>query len=225
MPDWIKWYQESFVPDNPLFIPEADGNAGAYHVFYVLGQHDGMGFTPFAIDDLASEPRGGKDVVPADLPLAKSYATLARLAPVILENQGKGKTAAIVVALGQPPQKVPLGNYVMDVRYPPPFRAPEAGPAPPPTPGQPAEKSGVLFISLGPDEYLIAGSGSATIGFSPNTPGDPTAGIISIEEGTYVNGHWVPGRRLNGDENGSGKNVRLGGRNGVIQRVKLYRFR
>lgn len=107
----------------------------------------------------------------------------------------------------------PLGNYVMDVRHPP------------PAPGQPAKRSGVLFISLGPDEYLIAGSGTATIGFAPNTPGDPTAGILSLEEGAYVNGRWVPGRRLNGDENGSGKNVRIGGRNGMIQRVKLYRYR
>jgi hypothetical protein len=225
MPDWIKWYQESFAPDNPLFIPETDGATGAYHVFYVVGQHDGMGFTPFAIDELGSARPGTKGVAPADLPLTPSYATLAQLAPVILENQGKGKMAGVVVGLGEPPQKVPLGNYVMDVRYPPPFRAPEAGPAPPPAPGQPAERSGVLFISLGPDEYLIAGSGTATIGFAPNTPGDPTAGILSLEEGAYVNGRWVPGRRLNGDENGSGKNVRIGGRNGMIQRVKLYRYR
>jgi hypothetical protein len=81
---------------------------------------------------------------------------------------------------------------------------------------------------LGPDEYLAAGSGPVTVTFSPNTPGAPIAGILSIDEGTYVNGRWVPGRRLNGDENGQGKFMRLGGgmsRNGPIQRVKLYRYR
>ena len=65
------------------------------------------------------------------------------------------------------------------------------------------------------------------VSFSPNTPGDPIAGIISIDEGTFVNGQWVSGRRLNGDENGQGKFARLnngGIRNGSIQRVKLYRF-
>jgi hypothetical protein len=90
------------------------------------------------------------------------------------------------------------------------------------------ERSGALFISLGPDEYLIAGSGPVQVRFSPNTPGAPIVGILSIEEGTYANGRWIPGRRLNGDENGGGTNLRLGGdssRNGLIQRIKLYRYR
>ena len=63
--------------------------------------------------------------------------------------------------------------------------------------------------------------------FSEHT-GAPIAGILSIDEGAYVDGRWVPGRRLNGDENGQGKFMRIGGgrsRNGSIQRVKLYRYR
>ena len=73
----------------------------------------------------------------------------------------------------------------------------------------------------------MAGSGPLQVRFSPNTPGEPTAGILSIEEGTYADGRWVPGRRLNGDENGGGTDLRLGGdssRNGLIQRIKLYRY-
>ena len=57
---------------------------------------------------------------------------------------------------------------------------------------------------MGPDECLAAGSGPVEVTFSPNTPGAPIAGILSIDEGTYVDGRWVPGRRLNGDENGQG---------------------
>jgi hypothetical protein len=89
------------------------------------------------------------------------------------------------------------------------------------------QRSGALFIALGPDEYLVAGSGPVEVRFSPNT-GDETVGILSIDEGTCVDGRWVPGRRLNGDENGGGKNLRLGGdesRNGLIQRIRLYRYR
>jgi len=81
---------------------------------------------------------------------------------------------------------------------------------------------------MGPDEFLVAGSGPVNVAFSPNTPGAPIAGIVSIDEGAYVNGRWVPGRRLNGDENGQGTFLRLGGgtsRNGSVQRVKLYRYR
>jgi hypothetical protein len=85
-----------------------------------------------------------------------------------------------------------------------------------------------MFISVGQDEYIVAGSGPVSVAFSPNTPGAPIAGIVSIDEGTFVNGRWIPGRRLNGDENGQGRSLQLGGgrnNNGLIQRVKLYRYR
>jgi len=237
LPVWVTWYQESFAGENPLFIPETDGNTGAYHVFWAFGQYDGMGFSPFAIDEYSLARPGMKSIEPADLPLARSYATLAQLAPVILENQGKGKMAGVVVGAGETPQKIALGNYVMEASYPRRFRAPAVAAAATPPPAfagvsleatEPAERSGALFIALGPDEYLVAGSGPLQVRFSPNSPGDPTVGILSIEEGTYAAGRWVPGRRLTGDENGGGTNLRLGGdssRNGLIQRIKLYRYR
>jgi hypothetical protein len=241
--DWCTWYHTA---DNPLFIPETNGTTGAYNVFYAIGQHDAMGFTPFAIDSLGMTPAAAARTEPGDLPLARSYEILSQLAPLILENQGQGKMAGVVVGAEDSPQKIPLGNYILEVSYArmrrPPTPAPAkpaAGapavpapmPAPPPTfPGfsQQPDHGGALFISLGPDEYLVAGSGAVTVTFSPNTPGPPIAGILSIDEGTYVDGRWVPGRRLNGDENGQGKFLRLGGgmsRNGAIQRVKLYRYR
>ena len=40
-----------------------------------------------------------------------------QLAPVILENQGKGKMAGVIVIAEEPPQKIPLGNYVLEVSY------------------------------------------------------------------------------------------------------------
>jgi len=41
-----------------------------------------------------------------------------------------------------------------------------------------------------------------------------------LEEGTFVAGTWVPGRRLNGDETAHGRRVRLGSGLGVC-RLKL----
>jgi hypothetical protein len=237
LPVWVNWYQEAFAGDNPLFIPETDGNTGTYHSFYVFGQHDGMGFSPFAIDEYSLARPGMKPIEPAELGLARSYATLTQLAPVILENQGKGKMAGIVVGAGEPAQKITLGNYVLEASYPRSFRGAAPGAATAPVFATVSleattlpERTGALFLSLGPDEYLVAGSGPLEVRFAaaPNTPGDPIAGILSIEEGTYLHGRWEPGRRLNGDENGGGKDLRLGGdasRNGLIQRIKLYRYR
>ena len=227
-PDWIKWYRAN-DKDNPLFIPETDSTRGAYHLFYALGQYDAMGFAPFAIDELLYSPASGTKIDPADLPLARSYAIAGQLAPLILEYQGKGRMAGAVVSADDPTQKIVLGDYVLNVSYPRGRR-----PAAPPAAGPPAAAPpgpvpvGALFISTGPDEYIIAGSGTATVTFSPNTPGNPIVGVLSIEEGTFVNGRWAPGRRLNGDETSQGQFVRIGGNgipNGSIQRVKLYRYR
>ena len=106
--------------------------------------------------------------------------------------------------------------------------APGAPAEPAPAPAENPDRAGALFIAVGPDEYIVAGSGPVDVTFSPNSPGAPHAGMLSVDEGTFVDGRWVPGRRLNGDENGSGKYIRLGGGilpNGNIQRVKLYRHR
>jgi len=261
--DWVNWYHHT--PDFPLFIPEAFHATGHYNIFYVMGQHDGIGFSPFAIDELfftlepgimeelerRFSPNSVDDLIftgpsrtrieLADLPLARSYATIAQLAPLILENQGKGKMAGAVVIADEPPQKIPLGNYILTVSYarsgrdpmPAPKAAPgtpavPAAPAPAPAPNRLADRAGALFIAVGPDEYIAASSGPVNIRFAPNTPGPPIAAIDSIEEGKFVDGRWVPMRRLNGDESDSDKSVRLGGGvipNGKIQRVKLYRYR
>jgi len=225
-PDWIKWYRAN-DKDNPLFIPETDSTRGAYHLFYALGQYDAMGYAPFAIDELLYSPPAASKIDPASLPLARSYAIAGQLAPVILEYQGKGKMAGAVVSMDDPAQKIALGDYVLNISFPRGGR-----PATPPAAGAPASSTpvpvGALFISTGPDEYIIAGSGTATVTFSPNTPGNPIAGVLSIEEGTFANGRWVAGRRLNGDETSQGQFVRIGGNgipNGSIQKVKLYRYR
>jgi hypothetical protein len=81
-----------------------------------------------------------------------------------------------------------------------------------------------IFIQVGPDEYLVAGRG-LTVAFTPNTPGDPIVGLATVEDGSFINGRWIAGRRLNGDEILSGKGLRLRGDYYMTQRVKLYRYR
>ena len=102
------------------------------------------------------------------------------------------------------------------------------GVPPPPDPPPPAA---AILIQTGPDEYFAAGMG-VTVRFSPNTPGPPRAGLGTVEEGVFVNGRWVPGRRLNGDDSDEGNFLMLD-RSGCcwapgtksIQRFTLYRYR
>jgi hypothetical protein len=45
-----------------------------------------------------------------------------------------------------------------------------------------------------------------------------------VDEGTFEDGKWVPGRRLNGDENDQGKGWRFDSRQLRTEKVRLYRF-
>jgi hypothetical protein len=56
-----------------------------------------------------------------------------------------------------------------------------------------------LVINSGPGEYVFVG-GPMSVTFTPNTPGPGRVLLGSFDESMNVDGRWVPGRRLNGDE-------------------------
>jgi hypothetical protein len=45
-----------------------------------------------------------------------------------------------------------------------------------------------------------------------------------VEEGTFADGNWTPGRRLNGDENDQGKFWRFAPQGVEIEKVSVYRY-
>jgi hypothetical protein len=195
---------------NPLFIPETRGGVGA-KVLYVFGRHDAIGFSPMGIE---RSPTPDNDLI-------SSYDLITQLAPLIAEHQGKGTMSAVLLAPNDPPQKVRVGNHTLEASYMY-LRRQESQ--------QPLPYSAAIFISTGPDEYFVAGNG-VNVSFSPNTPGPEFDGLATVEEGTFVDGRWVPGRRLAGDDTEQGQNLDLGpgqvlatGDKG-IQRVTLYRYR
>jgi hypothetical protein len=193
---------------NPLFIPETQAGAeGAARALYVFGRYDAIGISPFAIDNAA-----GKDPE-----LTAGYALVAQLTPLILAHQGNGTMSAVLMGPKDAPQKVPVGSHTLEVSYQGPRAAPGAqGP-------QPALPSAAaIFIAAGPDEYFLAGSG-VSIKFSPNMPGPEFDGLATVEDGVFVDGRWVPGRRLAGDDTAQGQSVSLRSRG--IQHVTLYRYR
>ena len=116
------------------------------------------------------------------------------------------------------PQRVRLGGYALSVTY--------ERPAPSSTQNTQTSDaiSGGLIISTGQDEFIIAGTG-LVVTFETETPIDTSVGILSTQEGKYVNGQWVPGRWLNGDQTNQGRHVQLGAQEFSMQRVKLYRYR
>ena len=49
-------------------------------------------------------------------------------------------------------------------------------------------------------------------------------GFISIDEGRFENEKWIPGRRMNGDQDHQGRHVRIPANDYSIQHVKLYSY-
>jgi hypothetical protein len=119
---------------------------------------------------------------------------IKQLAPLISEHQGNGTMSAVLLGASDPPQKIQVGNYTLEASYLKPRVLPGS-----PQPQPPFPNAAAIFIATGPDEFYAAGNG-VTVTFTPNMPGPPLAGLATVEEGVFVDGRWVPGRRLAGDD-------------------------
>jgi beta-galactosidase GanA len=221
-PNFAEWCRRYARPGNPLFIPEAQrGTDAPVNVFYALAQHDAIGFAPFAIESMTGR---------AAASLARSYGLLGALAPTILASQGRGSMAGLLPeSPEQPqPQQVILGGYVLRVTYerqvPQSLAEGGAGGGAPAPPAAAPGPAGGLVVATGPDEFLFAGTG-VTVTFAPAGPENAVAGILSVEEGTFVNGQWSSRRWLNGDQTHQGRHLRLEPGRFAIQRIRLYRYR
>src|SRR5581483_4490890 len=214
--EFKKWTGRYDRPGNPLFVPEAAGDAqSAANVFYAVGQHNGFGFSPFAIDTLNAGNGAGRE-------LARSYDSLSQLAPLILENQPKGRVAGVVLEDLTPSQKVRLGDYTLSVAPGGPRRIFPGEPVSADAPRSMAPHG--IFVNTAPDEFYMAGSG-ITITIAPSTPGPPIAGLATVEEGRFVNGKWIVRRTLAGDDTGQGNSISLRGESADLLRVTVYRYR
>jgi hypothetical protein len=79
-----------------------------------------------------------------------------------------------------------------------------------------------VLIATGPDEYFIIGN-SFSVTFTANAPGPQLVGLGTVEEGSFLDGRWIPGRRLAGDDTAQGEFPTVRVRNAM--RVTLYRYR
>ncbi|HEX4342064.1 MAG TPA: DUF5597 domain-containing protein, partial [Verrucomicrobiae bacterium] len=206
--DWCAGYHRS---GNPLFIPEM--RPVAANLLYAIGQFDAMGVSPFGIEDEFSRPATNTPSI------AQTYKTLSELTPLILQNQGQGTLAGVWLDQSNQVQKVSLGNYTFNVAHD--YTWPYSRGF-----GQTNNwpRLGGLIISLSTNEFLVAGGGMV-ITFESNSPQKPMAGILSIDEEHFVNGRWIPERRLNGDEDHQGRHLSLAPGECGVQLLKLYSYK
>lgn len=210
--DYEEWCRLYTRRGNPLFIPEMRRDAeGARNIFLAVGGYGALGVSPFAIDSLTA---------PEDGALRGCYAVLRQVAPLVLAHPGE--VIGFRLDAARPRVVRELGGYELEITLAHGF-------------GAAAEHGYGLVVAAGPDTFVGAGFGFQ-VALRPATPGPAQAGILAVDEGELLDGRWVAGRRLNGDETLGGTRWRfaaedpgatllpmLGAGTG-ISRCSLYRY-
>jgi len=207
-PTFKEWCDKFIKPDNHFFIPECQNTQSVANAYYAMAEDNVMGFSPFSIESVSD---------PSHNQISRGYEVLSELAPLILENQGRGTMRGILLDSASQETRIALADYVFTFRheYAWFFAKHEPGPTP---------RVGGLIIMHSPDEFIIAGTG-LLVTFQTRTPGKSIAGIVSDFEGKFVDGKWIPGLSLNGDQTNQGRQVFLPGDDFTIQKIKLYSYR
>lgn len=213
---------------NPLLIPETfhDERSAAY-VFYALGQHSAIGFSPFGIDDITE---------PEKHPLSESYKVLSGMTPLITKYQGSNRMIGFVddgthgyhhtASLWRVRTRVrgfsrELGDYQLQVSF---LRelAERARALWPNFPSECKVPAAGLIIAVKDDEYIAAGV-NFLLKFLPKDNFSSNVEILWVDEGIFKDGEWVRGRRLNGDETGHGSSILFDDKP-KVRIIKVYSY-
>jgi beta-galactosidase GanA len=194
--------------NNPFFIPEIRSEPNnAAKVFLAVGHYKAIGFSPFSIESVTG---------PLEEPIAKSYGILEQLSPLITEYQAKKKIEGVLLDSGFQKQVFLMGNYRLTASHEYSLGWSTGSK----NPGWP--ESGGLIMQTDSNEFIIAGTG-IVITFA-SVDEHQITGILQAEEGEFVNGKWIRGRRMNGDQDHQGRHIRIPVKEFSIQRVKLYEY-
>lgn len=234
--DWVKQYA---LPDNPLFIPEIkfDNNVGV-RAFYVFGEHNALGFSPFSVEDGSDSPQSL---------LVKSYSTLKELMPVITKYQGTDAMHGFLFDYENRETIFAFDDIKITCRHY--FTLPWDARA---KDKNNWSEGGGIIIKLSANEYIVAGSGivaefekadeedaaNGTLGedgfvneggnaYTKNVwMGTSRIGIGSVDQISVVaDGTFKYIRRLNGDQDHQGRHVRISVDDFQILHVKLYEYK
>ena len=235
--DWVAQYK---LHNNPLFIPEirlTDNNS--VRAFYIFGEHDAIGISPFSIEDGSDSPNS---------PLVQSYAKLTELMPLLTKYQGKGLMKGLLFDSENKERIIADDDLTITARHF--FTLPWDPGA---TNGSIWPEGGGILLKLSKDEYIVAGSGivleftktseKQTIekqkqlgedGFALRndqikTKHDKFKGMrcgigyvdeVKVDKDGKL--HYV--RRLNGDQDHQGRHVRISVGDFKILHVQLYEY-
>ena len=207
---FASWISQYATADNQLFIPEVrQAPENGARVFYALGHHAAIGFSPFSIDNMPQEK---------DYPLKKAYELLTPALDLIAEKQAAGKIYGMLADVTEKETVLTINGIDFKCRHDLTLGwNPEAE-----DPDKWGETA-VMIMDMGNDMYLFMGTGVVTT-MSP-ADGKGRVGIERIDEISFDDyGKMQKIRRLNGDENHQGRHIRIPFGEYGAQLLKVYRY-
>lgn len=209
-PNFAERCQQFSRSGNPLFVPETiRGPVSARNLFLAFGAYNAIGFSPFAID--AVQPVPFLPESEADrAAVGAVYGVFRQIEPLVLEHQGKGDMTGFVLDKEHPSLRVTLGGADLEIGLDDLF-------------DQKAEWGSGIVIAVGNGEYYGMGSGFRVV-FRALPGGTGRVGLGAVDEGVFRAGLWIPGRRLNGDEDDQGRAWRFNPWALQLQHCALYRY-
>ena len=232
------WCAQYALPNNRLFIPESRccENSGV-RALYAFGEHQALGFSPFAIDQ--ARPQETESVT-------KAYDLLRQ----VFNAKRSLKSWGLLFDQGDRERIINDDNVVMTCRHY--FTLPWDPRA---TDGTTWPEGGAMLIRLGRYDYLLAGSGvvidfktptekqqeqQKTLGedgfaeagtnsqlstFNSQLFSGKRLGLLSVDEVTIADdGTMLYLRRHNGDQTHQGRHARIGVGEWKLLHVKLYEY-
>ena len=196
---------EAYTKDgNPLFIPEIRKDAAtATFALYAVAGHNALCYAPFGIEDVnmrMDEIEGvpmavlraleidvsALDITGTAEALSASYRILNNMWQLILEKRGTKQLQAFLCRHDDRMQHIcKFSKYDIQINYSKKeLHQPD---------------SGGFIVELSENEFLMVGTRYG-VRFLPKIGKNCTIGVEMYQEGDWVDGHWVPGRILNGDE-------------------------
>ncbi len=235
--DYDKLFTDYTMAGNTLFIPESMlSPAGA---LYSIGAFNSLGFAPFGIDgDGPKNPDNAQNVGI----LKEIYRILPQMSELITSNYGTGKMKAVYIQPNKKKQTIALGDYQITAStsnvqgFSPDFgksldlRGKNRMGAPPTESSEKTEPApfgkipeglgAALLIEPAKDEFYI-------VGYGVNFHMEPKEGlvfkhlgILSIDEGEFVEETFVARKRWNGDE----QKLSLPSDRLTVLKVRLYHY-
>jgi hypothetical protein len=181
---------------NPLFIPETTGDAAsAARVFFTLGHYSTICYSPFGIDggDAGANVNDISDI-------KDSYSTIKQLVPLIIKYQGTENINGLMVTDQERIDTAVIAGYKLTGSLGRRFGGPGAGMPEGQDQRRETRAGGALIISTAPGEYIIAGRNIMLNFRNKDSESNLKVSFLSLEDGQIVDGKWITGRRLNGDE-------------------------